>query len=42
MKTEKYLLAVICILSVALFGAIAAREVPILAAKYGWSDFTPR
>jgi len=36
MRTEKYLLTVICILSVAFFGALVAREVPIPAAKYGF------
>jgi len=29
-------------LSVALFCALVAREVPILAAKYGWFGFTSR
>jgi hypothetical protein len=42
MKTEQYLLIVIYMLSVALFCALVAREVPILAAKYGWFGFTSR
>jgi hypothetical protein len=40
MKTEQYLFIIIYILSAALFCALVAREVPILAAKYGWFGFT--